>query len=609
MYNSANSFTGPNVVLEGTLAGYADSLGSSVVNEATVLVGAGVLNSDLISGSGKVQVGDVTFNAAQSYTGDTEVRIKALGTTDTLIGDFASSTGGQLIFQQNVDGAFTGDIAGNLRVVKQGLGILGLGSASASGNELRLLQGGVDFLSDGAIGSGLLLVDTPNPVTIQATGNRNIASMPQFLTPVSFIGSGDLRFNNGTNKTLATTITHNSTGTTQIDGRFTLTPTGSLVVNSGQLVLGDPAMAGGFAASGSLVLNGGTLTARNLGYLSIGNVTLAGGTLNVPGGYALPLGSVLQGRGGLTGRIAAVEGSTILASGQLTLGDATHPAGIALQGELYTGVHQVTLLDANQAVLGSYTRLGEASADGTLTSANGLLLQLGRSIAGRGRIESANLAAKAVTINGDVEGESAANPLELTGFVTGSGNMDKVVFSGTYSPGTGTALTSIGDATLTSAATLRMEIGGSIQGVYHDALAFAGSLNLGGTLQVALIDSYKPRANDEFHLFQGTTLGTFAAFAFPSLEPGLEWDASYLYQNGVLRVGLQGDFDSDSDVDGADFLTWQRGLGEIYDAMDLSQWQSQFATPLVAAALPVPETSALSLIAPIMLLAWRRKAS
>ena len=48
---------------------------------------------------------------------------------------------------------------------------------------------------------------------------------------------------------------------------------------------------------------------------------------------------------------------------------------------------------------------------------------------------------------------------------------------------------------------------------------------------------------------------------------------------------LPGDFDNDFDVDGADFLAWQRntGLGS------LSDWESKYGSGTLAAATTVPE--------------------
>ncbi len=58
--------------------------------------------------------------------------------------------------------------------------------------------------------------------------------------------------------------------------------------------------------------------------------------------------------------------------------------------------------------------------------------------------------------------------------------------------------------------------------------------------------------------------------------------------------GLAGDFDSDQDVDGADFLVWQRNFGISSDVTDLQQWSSNFGFSwesggLLSAALSVPE--------------------
>jgi len=68
----------------------------------------------------------------------------------------------------------------------------------------------------------------------------------------------------------------------------------------------------------------------------------------------------------------------------------------------------------------------------------------------------------------------------------------------------------------------------------------------------------------------------------------------------AVPVELPGDFDFDADVDGADFLIWQRDLG---DATNLADWQDNFgATAAVSAVKAVPEPSSL-LLACIMAMA------
>lgn len=72
-----------------------------------------------------------------------------------------------------------------------------------------------------------------------------------------------------------------------------------------------------------------------------------------------------------------------------------------------------------------------------------------------------------------------------------------------------------------------------------------------------------------------------------------------------------GDFDMDGDVDGADFLKWQRGeLSPPLSSSDLDDWKANFGpSPSLFASVSVPEPSSLLLgVMPIVaLLCTRRK--
>ncbi len=65
-----------------------------------------------------------------------------------------------------------------------------------------------------------------------------------------------------------------------------------------------------------------------------------------------------------------------------------------------------------------------------------------------------------------------------------------------------------------------------------------------------------------------------------------DWDLS------VVSAGIPGDFDDDGDVDGRDFLVWQKNPS----VGNLSDWQANYGTPLTAAVGAVPEPGAMTSI-------------
>jgi len=75
---------------------------------------------------------------------------------------------------------------------------------------------------------------------------------------------------------------------------------------------------------------------------------------------------------------------------------------------------------------------------------------------------------------------------------------------------------------------------------------------------------------------------------------------------------IDGDFDSDGDVDGSDFLKWQRGESSSspLSSTDLAAWEANFGT--VANSLTVPEPSTLFLLGLAAVLAlfrgWHRQS-
>jgi len=124
------------------------------------------------------------------------------------------------------------------------------------------------------------------------------------------------------------------------------------------------------------------------------------------------------------------------------------------------------------------------------------------------------------------------------------------------------------------------------------------------------------------------TSGLVTSVIFGLADPAL--NAANLVERGVdsatedaATVGLSfwaADFDQDLDVDGSDFLTWQRGFGtlfpngtnaigdanfdQIVDGIDLGIWETQFSNtgvpPLVASVTAIPEPATWSLLASLL---------
>lgn len=105
-------------------------------------------------------------------------------------------------------------------------------------------------------------------------------------------------------------------------------------------------------------------------------------------------------------------------------------------------------------------------------------------------------------------------------------------------------------------------------------------------------------SNGQVRIGTKETLATeTGVFQCPNFEcaPILSYD---------LSEGLPGDFDGDTDVDGRDFLFWQRDPG----VGSLSDWQANYGTGGLAAigAVPEPHTVLLCLTAAMLLMNARR---
>jgi hypothetical protein len=80
-----------------------------------------------------------------------------------------------------------------------------------------------------------------------------------------------------------------------------------------------------------------------------------------------------------------------------------------------------------------------------------------------------------------------------------------------------------------------------------------------------------------------------------------------VFSASIFAAALPGDYDGDNDVDGADFMQWQRSHG-LHDATadgnrdgavdgeDMDVWKSRFPTPAAGAVIPEPGSAVLAAI-------------
>ena len=526
--------------------GFGAIISGTAANSGTIAAtGFGTGISANVSGTGNFTATSATstLSGINSYSGGSTATNSLIdGTTDSIQGAWALTNSG-LLFNQASAGTMSGQITGtgNSGVTLTGAGLVTLsGNNSFDGGVVLAFGAHLGFGSNTAAGIGGTIQSYGTSFKLSAQGGARVVANPLLFSnaQTKFNGTNSLTFIDGTAKNLGggAEILHTSSATTAIAGTFLGQNLSTINVSAGTLILGAP-VNNGFRMDGAInVASGATLQTLSKSPVKLAQTNLSGGTLIAANGVTVPTGLVLTGNGVIQGRVSSEAGSLIDATGSLTMGDATHLAGFFSNGELRTDKFNVTLLDRNQATLGSITELGTGATPGTLTAPNGVFVDFSRGLTGWGTVVSTNALANASIINGSVIGTSGAQPLDFTGYVKGLGDFTDVTFSGTFSPGLSPAIVPVQNVGLGGAGTLLMEIGGLIPGAQYDQLDIAGVLSLDGLLDVDLLNGFAPALGDSFLLFDGATSGAFDAFSLPALAPGLAWDTTTLYSGGSLKV-------------------------------------------------------------------------
>jgi hypothetical protein len=105
---------------------------------------------------------------------------------------------------------------------------------------------------------------------------------------------------------------------------------------------------------------------------------------------------------------------------------------------------------------------------------------------------------------------------------------------------------------------------------------------------------------DEWSIYNHALTGTLNGGASGTLTGGELYD---LWQQGVVETTDPGDFDGDGDVDGRDFLAWQRGNSPTpFSSGDLNDWRDAYGGGALAAINTIPEPA--TCVFALLCLAW-----
>jgi len=507
--------------------------------------------------------------------------VNPLVSTSLIIGDQIDGIGAVTLN----DSASRWDITADLTIGNEGQGILTIGTSATvdvTGNTiLGLADIGLGILDiNGTVFPGARLRTTELTVGDAGVGIIEISARGSLVSEVSTVGA------------------MSDSG----DGTVTLTDTGTRWSVRESLVVGGLA---GLSQGKVLIANGALLQVQpeagttGLGLLTInprGRVELAGGTLRIRPQVGNPIANngLILGDGFIDG------GINIGVSGELR-----NAAGLANAREYLLVSEAVTNAGTIESIGGEMEFQQRVTSTGDIVGRDAILRFRG-SEAGTG--PSPDLAVNGGTlqlggdttvygdVNVDVGGGASLN-------IFGGG---AVVFVDGLSfgpaPLSGLAASTSPEAA-TTLASFSVTLGES------PALEIGGLLDLGTGLTLDVIyDGLQPSMeNDVLTVLTAaggiSITGMFTNDNDKLIADGRVWDIGYLANEVFITAlgvaqDLTGDFDFDRDVDGNDFLTWQRGSA---DAAGLADWESNFGRsgpgPLSAVtAVPEPSTMALVLL-------------
>jgi prepilin-type N-terminal cleavage/methylation domain-containing protein/prepilin-type processing-associated H-X9-DG protein len=551
----------------GQAGGTAQATGNgtlSVGNVGSFHVG-GVMNVGTTGSASGVQHGNGAINFSFVNTLDIGSNL-ALGRTVTTGGADTGSGTAQLVDMGTVN------IVGALHAGYAASG--GGGTASSSAN---------------------LLVDRAASIQIGADFDVGQSGV-----------SAAVVFGSGTVTSLGTATVRNVTGTLHVAGDIDVAQTSSVANYTVQ-------------GTGTLVLNAvGSLEV--LGDFDVGQVSGTGRTTGVGAATVTSVPAITVSGDIDVGVTAGSPNAQNSGTGDLSIANATVNVGFGdplLPGMLSVG--SIVAAGSERAASDGDVILDHVQ----LTAAGGIDVA---TLSGGGGV-AANHALGKLTLSGSLVDAPLLNVATITPGTAGTAsgelrlNPTLVDLAGAMTLGNGAMLS------MSLAGTTRANGSGSA-GQYSAINAVSALLD--GVLEITLATGFAPVAGQQFSLIQaGGISGGFDSILLPSLAPGLTWNVASGPTSLVLSVGgasLAGDYNSNGQVDAADYSVWRNTLGSatalaadgngnhVIDQGDYAVWKSSFGMTLGAGsggsgtAVPEPSSCCLTLAAAASLAVIRSRS-
>ncbi len=339
-------------------------------------------------------------------------------------------------------------------------------------------------------------------------------------------------------------------------------------------------------AGGNLIL-GGTLITPTIA--SAGTVTFDGGTLRLDHGTidaitATGDGVISNAREVTVGQVTLGSGNTLIKqrAGTLILdqsgGANSIAAGsvIASQFGTVAGVNDA----ANNAFGSAIIDISGGSYTLSASDANSTAFDNAVSVSTSGTIRAARitgaLAGETVTLGG-------TNGISLS-----TGSTVALDTADGYSLNVAGDISGAGTVAVADGASVSLN--GTVSSAIVEFRGDTSGVSIGGTLVPTAAYNFVPTEANPNMVFGFDLTGSADVVVDGGVDPGVDGTValtgslSYTGVTRIVRGALQvgggspsADFDSDGDVDGSDFLRWQRDFPAL-GATDLSNWQSEYGS-------------------------------